>query len=159
MSYSPKDSKYKPPEVKKRDAAEHGTPSSQFNEKGKITSNQGSDYHDYGRKDSGLYGNFAEKDASMEYLRGRNKDGQRIRSYHATEMNSELKIGGGATAFDSMPIPEVYHPATSQGSVPPNAIVYKQEMKDRNASLPKEQVTSPGDDHLTEDQTKHLKDK
>lgn len=163
MSYNPKDSKYRPPEVKDRDYKKNGSSATtggvnDFNKKGKIESIEGSDYHEYGRKTSGLYGNFAEKDASMEYLRGRNKEGQRIRSYSGTNLNGELKTGAGVTAFDAMPIPETYHPATSQGSIPPNAVVYETTEKTRNKNL-KQQVTSPGDDHLTEDQTKHLKSK
>lgn len=150
------DSKFQPDVAGGYDANYNGD-THEFNIKGKITNVSGSDYHDGARGNSGLYGNFAEKDASMEYLRNRNKDGQEIRNYNATSEMAKLKTGGGATAYDSMPIPEVYKPATSQGSVPPNAIEYRTKDKDRNISFPKEQDTSGN--NLTEDITKHVKSK
>lgn len=152
------DAKFRPPAVPTREFNQVAD-KVVFNEKGKVTNTKGSDYHDLSRKDSGLYGNFSEKDASLDYLRGRNKDGQRIRNYSGNSLNSELRTGAGSTAYDGRPIPEVYKPATSQGSVPPNAVVYTSIEKTRNDSLPKQQNTSAESDSLTEDQTKHLKAK
>lgn len=157
MGYNPKDSKYRPPEVKDRDSNENGDAQHDFNKEGKIVNVKGSDYEDVSRQNSGLYGNFAEKDASMEYLRARNKEGMEVRNYSGTKELSRLKVGGGSTAYDNTPIPEVYHPATSQGPINPNAVVYKTEQKDRYAVQPFTQDTES--DKLTQDQTKHLKSK
>lgn len=158
MDYRPKDSKYKPPEVEERDSNVNGSQGAiqDFNKQGKVTNVSGSDYNDF-RKNSGLYGNFAEKDASMDYLRGRNKEGQRIKNYSGTNELSELRTGGGVTAYDARPIPEVYHPATSQGPISPNAVVYNTTDKNRQPVQPYTQDTES--DKLTEDQTKHIKSK
>jgi len=128
-----------------------------FNTKGKSTSNSGSDYHDVARKDSGLHGNFAEKDASMAYLRERNKLGQEVNHFSAGSLQSRLKTEGGPTAYDSMPIHEVYKPATSQGEVHPNAIQYNVESKDRNES--DKWVEDTFSNKTKQDITQHLKTK
>lgn len=154
--YNPKDSKYRPPEIKERDSKDHGD-AHDFNIKGKSINTEGSDYNDLGRKSSGLYGNFAEKDASMAYLRDRNKQGQMVQHFSGTERQSRLTTGGGVTAYDALPIPEVYQPATSNGPINPNAIVYKSEMKERQPQPAYEQDTESN--KLTKDQTKHLKQK
>jgi len=70
---------------------------------------------------------FLRKDSSLEYLRARNKDGQSVESNNATHRESRLKTGAGVTAYDGRPIPEVYKPATSQGSVPPDAVEISNE--------------------------------
>lgn len=128
-----------------------------FNNAAKVTNNRGSDYHDTGRGNSGLHGNFAEKDASIEYLRNRNKDGQEVQHYSGTGLNSKLKIGGGQTAYDSMPIPEVYKPATRQGAVPANPIMYKNEIKDHNSKYSHEVDTESN--QLEQRMAAHLKSK
>jgi hypothetical protein len=112
----------------------NGTPSHDHNYKGRSINTEGSDYNDLGRKSSGLHGNFAEKDASMEYLRERNKQGQSVANFSGTERQSRIHTQGGGTAYNGMPIPEVYKPATSQGNCLPNAVEYKTEKKDRNMS-------------------------
>lgn len=148
--------KFQPKPAGGYDSKQHGE-GHDFNTKGKITSNSGSDYHDLGRKDSGLHGNFAEKDASLAYLRDRNKQGQVVQHFSGTSRESKLLTGGGSTAYDTMPIPEVYHPATSQGSVPPDAVVYKSDVKSRNESMPYEQDTESN--KTTKPIAKHIKSK
>lgn len=110
-----------------------------FNIKGKVTAMGGS-YADMS-PGSGMDGNYSDKDSSLEYLRNRNKQGQMVQAFTATERHSRMTTGGGATAYDSMPIPEVYKPATSHGAVPPDAIEYKTEQKDRNVSTVPEEKT------------------
>jgi hypothetical protein len=127
------------------------------NWKGRSVNTAGSDYHDGGRPTSGLHGNFAEKDASMEYLRERNRSGQEVRHYSGTNEQSRLKTFGGATGYDTTPIPEVYKSATSQGEVPPNAVEYKTNKKDRNADMPDQQNVESSS--LTSRITKHIKNK
>ncbi len=157
MGYNPKDKKFVPPPTQDRGCEYHGD-GHDFNLKGKSTKTSGSDYNSF-EKDSGLHGNFSEKDASMEYLRGRNKEGQSVSHYSATSREARLHTGSGGTAYDGRPIPEVYHPATSQGSVPPDAVVYKNDMKSRNDSLPYEQDTSSSNDKTTKPIAKHIKSK
>ena len=128
-----------------------------FNIKGKSVNTEGSDYHDPGRKTSGLHGNFAEKDASMEYLRARNKEGQEVRHYSANSREARLKTFGGVTAYDSRPVPETYKPATSQGEVPSNAISYKTEEKQRNDTPPMTEDTMSN--KQTSPIAKHIKNK
>lgn len=106
-----------------------------FNTKGKITKVEGSDYASLDRPDSGLHGNFAEKDAQIAYLNERNRKGQQVANFSATSREAVMKTGGGVTAYDSMPIPETYRAATSQGSVPPDAIQYKTDPKVRNENV------------------------
>lgn len=102
-----------------------------FNTKGKIASNEESCYHDLG-PGSGSYGNFAEKDAQLTYLKERNKQGQEVNQYSATSRESRMKTGNvGLTAYNSKPIPEVYAPATSQDEPDANAVEYKTDLKDR----------------------------
>lgn len=104
-----------------------------INEKSFGTNTKGSDYHDYGRSDSGLHGNFAQKDASVKYLKERGQRGQTIRNYSAGSLNSKHSTGNiGQTAYNSNPIPEVYKPATSNGEPDANAVVYNVEKKDRD---------------------------
>lgn len=150
------DSKFQPASLEKRDANYMGS-GHDFNTKGKITSNSDSDYHNLGGKNSGLHGNFAEKDASLDYLRNRNKQGQQVQHFSATSRESVLKTMGGSTAYDPMPIPEVYHPATSQGPVPPDAVEYKTDKKDRHEELPYTQDTESN--KLTRKIVKHLETK
>lgn len=111
-------------------AGDHGTgcnyngDAHDFNTKGKVTSNAGSDYHDVHRKDSGLHGNFAEKDAQAAYLRDRGMKGQRVMNYSATSEESRLHTHNvGPTAYNNRPIDEVYKPATSQHVPPADAVV------------------------------------
>ena len=112
------DSKTQPARVPNRPSSEHGD-GHEFNIKGKITNNAGSDYHDVHRPSSGLHGNFAEKDAQLAYLTERGKKGQVIKSYTGTHENSRLHTyNTGPTAYNNKPIDEVYKPATSQ-HVPP----------------------------------------
>lgn len=96
-----------------------------FNIKGKVTSTSGSDYHDYGRPDSGLHGNFAEKDASMAYLKERGMKGQVVKNYNGTQEQVRMHTNNvGLTAYNSRPISEVYKPATSQDVPPVEAVVH-----------------------------------
>lgn len=102
-----------------------------FNLKGKVTSNAESCYHDMSAG-SGSYGNFAEKDASLAYLKERGKKGQEIRSYSGTTQHAKLKRHDhGGTAYDTRPIAEVYEPATSNGKVPSDAVEYNTKKKTR----------------------------
>lgn len=115
--------KTQPASVPKRDAARHGD-AHDFNTQGKITNNAGSDYADVARPNSGLHGNFAEKDAQLKYLLDRNKQGQVVKNYNATTEESRLHTYNiGQTAYNSRPIDEVYKPATSQNIPPSEAIV------------------------------------
>lgn len=101
-----------------------------FNTKGKITKTSGSDYHDLARKDSGLHGNFAEKDAQLKYLTERGNKGIEIRHYSGTEENSKHHTGNiGPTAYNSRPIAQVYKPATSQGVASADQVVYSDKTK------------------------------
>jgi len=127
-----------------------------FNLKGKVTKTEGSDYNDF-RKDSGLHGNFSEKDSSLEYLRNRNKEGQSVANYSATQRQSRIHTEGGVTAYDSMPIPETYKPATSQGNCLHNAVQYDVEIKDRNEGDAYD--TDTESNKLMGKMTKHLKSK
>jgi hypothetical protein len=99
-----------------------------FNIKGKVT-NSGSGYGNMG---SGIPFNGAEKDASIAYLQDRNKKGQVVRQFNATQMTDE-KYGQGATAYDPCPIPETYKPATSNGTPDPDAVGYKTKIKSRKS--------------------------
>ena len=128
-----------------------------FNIKGKVTSNSGSDYHSFGRADSGLHGNFADKDASLAYLRDRNKQGIEVKHFSGTTQHAKLKIGNGSTAFDGRPIPEVYQPATSNGTIDPNAVVYKATVKSRQEPMPYQQNVESN--KTTKPIAKHIKEK
>lgn len=87
----------------------------EFNQHSFGTNTGGSDYHDTGRPDSGLHGNFAQKDASVEYLRNRGKEGMEIRHFSGTHEQARIKTENqGVTAYPNRPIDEVYKPATSQ---------------------------------------------
>lgn len=150
------DAKFQPKPCGGYEGTYHGD-THDFNIKGKITNTSGSDYHDQSRQNSGLHGNFDEKDASLEYLRARNKDGQEIRNFSGTKDLARLRTQGGATAYDPMPIPEVYKPATSQGKVPPNAVQYNTEQKSRQ---PKQvYVQDTESNKLTKDIIEHVKSK
>jgi hypothetical protein len=107
-----------------------------FNHKGKVTSNQGSDYHDIGRGNSGLYGNFAEKDKAMEYLKNRGQKGQEVRHYNAGKMEAKMYTGAGPTAYNGNPAYETYKPATSHGAVPDEAIIRPTITRNDNPPLP-----------------------
>lgn len=150
------DSKFQPKPCGGYDSVQHGD-AHDFNVKGKINGVGESDYHNLGAANSGLHGNFAEKDASMEYLRERNKQGQQVQHFNATSREAVLKTMGGSTAYDPMPIPEVYKPATSQGPIPPNAIQYKTDVKTRNEEEPYTQDTMSN--KLTKKIVKHLETK
>jgi len=112
-----------------------GTPVSgagkEINMKAKVTSNEGSDYHDPGRSSSGLHGNFSQKDASMAYLQNRGKEGIKIRSYQGNTVHSDHTTNNmGVTAYNNQPIPEVYKPATSHDIPSPKAVRYTAIHKD-----------------------------
>lgn len=84
-----------------------------FNYAAKVTQ-EGSDFHDYGRRDANLHGNFAQKDASIAYLQNRNKQGQEIRHFAGGNKQSIIHTNnGGVTAYNGNPIRETYTPATS----------------------------------------------
>ena len=102
-----------------------------FNIKSKVTK-MGGCYADLGCG-SGMGGNYADKDASISYLKERNKKGQEVKNFSATSMESKVHTGGGLSAYNSNPIPETYKPATSQGEIDPNAVIYKNKVKDRDA--------------------------
>lgn len=127
-------------------AGDHGTGCNyngdghDFNTKGKITNTSGSDYHDVSRKDSGLHGNFAEKDAQAAYLRERGKQGQVVKSWTGTGENNRVHTHNiGNTAYNSRPIDEVYKPATSMDVPPANAIMRSTNTKPENKQLVKSQ--------------------
>ncbi len=99
-----------------------------FNKKGKVTSKY-SAYHDNG-KESGGSGNFSQKDAQLNYLTKRGKQGQSVSKYSMDDRMSREHTGNsGATAYNSRPIDQVYQPATSHGEPASEQIVYDAEEK------------------------------
>jgi len=101
-----------------------------FNIKGKVTA-MGGNYQDL-KADPNAGFNGSDKDSSISYLENRNKKGQETRQYTATTEYSRDFTGPGITAYESMPIPETYIPATSNGAPDPNAVEYNTEKKNRN---------------------------
>lgn len=105
-----------------------------FNYKAKVT-NPGGNFHDFGDKNAGLKFNGAEKDTSLSYLKERNMKGQEVRDFSGGNPISKLHtMNGGVTAYNSMPVKEVYQPATSQKVPPEQAItdstITRQESND-----------------------------
>ena len=93
-----------------------------FNSKAKVT-NSGGNFHDFGNQKSGLMFNGAQKDASIEHLKQKALQGQRIKNDQGgNEVSRTYTYNGGVTAYNTMPIKEVYRPATSQKVPPPEAI-------------------------------------
>lgn len=122
-------SKTQPAAVPERPFSTHGD-GHDFNQKGKITNNAGSDYHDVARPNSGLHGNFSEKDAQLKHLTERGKKGQVIKNFSGTNEQSRLHTyNAGSTAYNSKPIDEVYKPATSQNVPPADAVTRPVEKK------------------------------
>lgn len=121
------DEKTQPARLIERPSNELGD-SHHFNIKGKVTKMGGS-YHDMG-KCSGECGNFDDKDASNEYLEDRGKQGQVVYRYSNNTYNSkEHTFNIGQTAYNSLPIDQVYKPATSRGIPCSEAVRYEYEDK------------------------------
>ncbi len=96
-----------------------------FNEKAKVTS-PGSSYHGYGE---GF--NSTDKDASLDYMKSRNKQGIEVRDYSGTHDHKREKTKNvGATAYNSNPIAQTYSPATSNGAPDQDQVVYQTKTKD-----------------------------
>jgi hypothetical protein len=90
----------------------------------------GGNYQEFGKPQAGLNFNSAEKDASLEYLKERNRKGQEVKNYSGGNYNSRLHtMNGGVTAYNSMPINEVYTPATSHKVPPAEAITHGKIIK------------------------------
>lgn len=116
----------------------------EFNIKGKVTSNEGSTYHDVSNSDSGLTGNFKEKDASQEYLRERGMKGQEVRHFNATKMEARMHTGNsGGTVYNSNPVYETYHPATSNKQPSSDAVIRPRMVKP-------EAPTNPNQEDITD---------
>lgn len=95
-----------------------------FNYKGKVTS-MGGNYMEFGKSQAGLGFNANEKDASMEYLKSRNMKGQEVRNFSSGHLESKMTTGnGGVTAYNGMPITEVYTPATSNKVPSGEPVIY-----------------------------------
>lgn len=109
-----------------------------FNHKGKITNNSGSDYHDLGRANSGLYGNFAEKDKQNEYLKERGMKGQEIHHFNGTNEHKKIYPGTGVTAYNTNPNYEVFSPATGHNAVPSRAVIRPTVEREENIPLVKQ---------------------
>lgn len=129
-----KESKYIPCKPYTRPSNDLGTPTNNelgdFNTAGKSTNTAGSDYHDTARPDSGLHGNFAEKDANRQTLIERSQEGMRVQHWTGNERHAKIHTENvGLTAYNSKPIPEVYGPATSHGVPGADPVVYRAKKK------------------------------
>lgn len=117
-----------------RNGSYHGD-GKDFNIKGKVGSAE-SYYHDYGNVNSGLCGNFEDKDKSIAYLTERGKKGMEVRHFNGTHENAKLHTyNSGPTAYNSKPIDQVYAPATSRNVPPPNAVI-RPYLKKEETSVP-----------------------
>lgn len=105
-----------------------------FNYKGKVTK-MGDTFHNFGKPQSGLNGNFSDKDASNEYLRDRGLKGQRVKNYSGGNPQSIMHTNNiGVTAYNSNPINEVYRPATSNRVPSADPVVRPQIEKEETAN-------------------------
>lgn len=99
-----------------------------FNIDQKVTNTKGSSYQDFG---GGISDNFGEKDVNIQALEARNKKGNMVQRWTATDRTSVSYQGEGPTAYNVSPIPETYKPATSNGVPDANAVEYNTDKKNR----------------------------
>lgn len=105
-----------------------------FNYEGKVKQ-MGGNYMEFGKPQAGLGFNGSDKDSSIEYLKERNRKGQEVRNYSGGNYPSRVHTNnGGVTAYNSMPINEVYKSATSNKVTSAEPVIYsritKQESQD-----------------------------
>lgn len=126
-----------------------GDTSHDFNYKAKVTSG-GGNFHDFGDKNAGLKFNGSQKDASLDYLKDRSMKGQEVRNFSGGNEVSRLHtMNGGVTAYNSMPVNEVYRSATSNKEPPQQAI--------KDSTITRPESEAPGDQTKIGQQVRHSK--
>lgn len=124
------DSKTQPAQPNDGTGNWNGTINVPFREDMKVTKPIGSNgsYQDFG---GGTSNNYSQKDKNMDELQARNKQGNIVQRWTATDRQSISYQGEGPTAYNISPIPETYTPATSNGVPDANAVEYNTDKKNR----------------------------